>query len=152
MPRFNKLTTLAAAAAVSLAGLALRTPGIGTSGAGTAGAATSGPRSVFSAALAQQSHPTPAPSSVTAAGITLRSVSVELPSSDRMFSGDKDAEAINNNCLACHSAGMVLTQPALTRTAWQQEVEKMRGQYKAPVDEADVPAIVAYLASHKGAP
>ena len=40
--------------------------------------------------------------------------------------------------------------PALSRTAWQQEVDKMRTQYKAPVDDAAVPAIVAYLASHKG--
>jgi hypothetical protein len=93
---------------------------------------------------------TAAASTVTAAGITLRSVSVTLPGSDRMFPGDADAEAINNNCLACHSAGMVLNQPNLTRAVWQQEVEKMRGQYKAPVDETDVPAIVAYLASHKG--
>jgi hypothetical protein len=66
-----------------------------------------------------------------------------------MFPGN-DADAINSNCLACHSAGMVLQQPALSRTAWQQEVEKMRSQYKAPVQESDVPAIVAYLAAHKG--
>jgi hypothetical protein len=45
---------------------------------------------------------------------------------------------------------MVLNQPNLTRADWQQEVEKMRTLYKAPVDEADEPAIVAYLASHKG--
>ena len=45
---------------------------------------------------------------------------------------------------------MVWNQPNLTRAAWQAEVEKMRAQYKAPVDPADVPAIVAYLADHKG--
>src|ERR1700733_15212586 len=74
-------------------------------------------------ANAQQSKTAAAPSTVTAAGITLHSVSVDLPGSDRMFLGDAAAEAINNNCLACHSAGMVLNQPNLTRTAWQQEVE-----------------------------
>jgi hypothetical protein len=103
-----------------------------------------------SAAAQAQPSKTAAASTVTAAGVTLHSVSVELPNSDRMFPGGADAEAINNNCMACHSAGMVLNQPNLTRTAWQQEVEKMRAQYKAPVDEKDVPAIVAYLASHKG--
>ena len=87
----------------------------------------------------------------TAAGITLHSVSIELPASDRMFQGGSAAEAINNNCLACHSAGMVLNQPNLTQAAWKAEVDKMRSQYKAPVDEHDVPAIVAWLASHKGA-
>ena len=60
-------------------------------------------------------------------------------------------DAINNNCLACHSAGMVLHQPALSPATWQAEVEKMRSQYKAPVDPSDVPAIVAYLTAHKGA-
>jgi hypothetical protein len=102
-------------------------------------------------ARAQASKPAATPSEVTAAGITLHSVSVELPSSDRMFPGGDDADAINNSCLACHSTGMVLNQPNLTRAGWQTEVDKMRAQYKAPVDEADVPAIVAYLASHKGA-
>jgi hypothetical protein len=106
----------------------------------------------FTQARAQQSQPAAAPSTVSAAGITLHSVSIEFPNSDRMFPGGGDADAINNNCLACHSAGMVLNQPALTRSAWQQEVEKMRGQYKAPLDPADVPAIVAYLAAHKGTP
>ena len=104
----------------------------------------------YRVAVAQAQPSRTAVSTVTAAGVTLRSVSVEWPNSDRMFPGDADAEAINNNCLACHSVGMVLNQPNLTRVAWQQEVEKMRGQYKAPVDEKDVPAIVAYLESHKG--
>lgn len=107
-------------------------------------------RPAVAMALAQQPRPAAAPSTASAAGITLHSVTVDLPSSDRRFSGGVEADAINNNCLACHSAGMVLNQPPLTRAAWQQEVEKMRGQYKAPVDEADVPAIVAYLAAHKG--
>ncbi|HEX4367484.1 MAG TPA: sulfite--cytochrome C oxidoreductase subunit B [Rhodopila sp.] len=91
------------------------------------------------------------PAAATAAGITLHSVSVEFPASDRLFQGGPAAEAINNNCLTCHSAGMVLNQPNLTQASWQAEVDKMRSQYKAPVDEHDVPAIVAWLASHKGA-
>jgi hypothetical protein len=33
---------------------------------------------------------------------------------------------VNGNCLACHSAGMVLTQPALSAAQWRAEVEKMR--------------------------
>lgn len=84
-------------------------------------------------------------SAVSANGVTLRSVSVDLPDSGRMFEGP-GADAVNANCLACHSAGMILTQPRLTRAAWQAEVEKMRKTYKAPVDEKDVAAIVDYLA------
>jgi cytochrome c5 len=66
-----------------------------------------------------------------------------------MFPGDAKADAINNNCLACHSAGMVLTQPVLSRAEWQSEVEKMRSTYKAPVEASDVPAIVDYLVALK---
>jgi cytochrome c5 len=87
-----------------------------------------------------------APSTVTGGGVTLHSVSTNFPDSDRLFPG-AGADAINNNCLACHSAGMVLTQPRLSRADWQAEVEKMRNFYKAPVDATDVPAIVDYLVS-----
>lgn len=88
------------------------------------------------------------PSSTAAAGgVTLHSVSVDLPDSGRMFPGGSEADAINNNCLACHSAGMVLTQPRLSKSAWQAVVDKMRNTYKAPVAADDVPAIVEYLAN-----
>lgn len=90
------------------------------------------------------------PEQVTAAGITLRSVDVTLPSSDRLFPGGASAEWINNNCVACHSAGMVLNQPSLSRADWQGEVNKMRNVYKAPVEDADAAAIVDYLARTKG--
>jgi hypothetical protein len=90
-----------------------------------------------------------APSTVTGGGVTLHSVSVEFPDPARMFPGGTKADAINNNCLACHSAGMVLTQPALSRAEWQSEVDKMRDSYKAPVDASDVPSIVDYLAALK---
>jgi hypothetical protein len=46
---------------------------------------------------------------------------------------------------------MVLNQPALPKATWLAEVHKMINVYRAPVDEADVPAIVDYLASTKGA-
>lgn len=81
--------------------------------------------------------------------LTLKSVNVDLPDSGRQFPG-AGADAINNNCLACHSAGMVLNQPALPATAWQAEVSKMINTYKAPVAPGDVAAIVDYLARTKG--
>jgi cytochrome c5 len=89
---------------------------------------------------------TAAPNSVSDGGTTLRSVSVELPDPGRLFPGGDKAEAINNNCLACHSAGMVLTQPHLSRAEWQSEVDKMRNIYKAPIAAEDVVEIVDYLA------
>ena len=84
------------------------------------------------------------------APLKLTSVTVELPESDNMFTGP-GSEAVNNNCLACHSAGMVLNQPALPRTTWQAVVAKMIHVYKAPVEEKDVGPIVDYLAGLKPA-
>lgn len=95
--------------------------------------------------------PSPTPVDVAVGnGVTLRSVNVELPTSDRTFPGGAAAEAITNNCTACHSPGMVLNQPALTAAHWQAEVDHMRTNFKAPVAIEDIPAIVAYLASTNG--
>jgi mono/diheme cytochrome c family protein len=80
----------------------------------------------------------------------IKSTTVDLPSGDSLFPGGANADAINNNCLACHSADMVLNQPPLPKAAWEAEVRKMINVYRAPIDEADVPAIVDYLASTKG--
>jgi hypothetical protein len=87
---------------------------------------------------------------VTAGGVTLHSVSTNFPDPGRLFPGGNTADAINNNCLACHSIGMVLTQPKMSRAEWQAEVDKMRNTYKAPIDSADVPAIVDYLVNRTG--
>jgi cytochrome c553 len=89
---------------------------------------------------------TAAPSSVSAGGITLRSVSVVLPESQRTFAGGGAAEAINKDCLICHSAGMVLTQPEMSIAQWKAEEEKMRSAYDAPIDPKDDDVITDYLA------
>jgi hypothetical protein len=81
--------------------------------------------------------------------LSLKSVSVDLPAGDDMFPNGPGADAINNNCLACHSADMVLNQPALPMTQWHAEVDKMRTAYKAPIDPKDVDAILDYLVSVK---
>ncbi|WP_158809357.1 cytochrome c [Beijerinckia sp. L45] len=95
------------------------------------------------ASLATASEP-----SVSANGVTLRSVTITYPTSSRDFPGP-GADAINANCVTCHSAGMVFVQPPLSKQAWTDEVTKMRKVYGAPVAEADVPEIVDYLAALK---
>jgi hypothetical protein len=80
----------------------------------------------------------------------LKSVKIDLPDSDRMLPDGPGSDAINNNCLACHSAGMVLNQPALSKQAWAAEVNKMINNYKAPVAPEDVGPIVEYLTGLKG--
>jgi cytochrome c553 len=80
----------------------------------------------------------------------IKSVTVDLPAGDSLFSGGSSADAINNNCLACHSADMVLNQPPLPKSTWEAAVHKMINVYRAPVEESDVPAIVDYLVTTKG--
>jgi hypothetical protein len=82
--------------------------------------------------------------------LVLKSVSVELPTSDRTFPDGPGSTEVNNNCLVCHSAGMVLNQPAMPGAAWASEVHKMVSVYKAPVSDQDAAAIIAYLTRLKG--
>ena len=79
-----------------------------------------------------------------------KSVTVDLPPGDAMFPNGPGADAINNNCLGCHSADMVLNQPALPKAHWEAEIDKMRTAYKAPIDPKDVDGILDYLVSTKG--
>lgn len=94
-------------------------------------------------------------SSVSGGGFTLASASIDLPGDEAMFPDGPHADTVNNVCTACHSASMALTQPPMSADQWRATVTKMREIYKAPVDEKDVPAIVAYLVampSQKAAP
>ena len=87
-----------------------------------------------------------------AATITaLKSLKLDVPTSDTMFPASPGSDAINNNCLACHSADHVLNQPAMSKQVWAAEVNKMINNYKAPIASEDVGAIVDYLTALKGA-
>lgn len=83
-------------------------------------------------------------------------VAIELPVDTSPYPdlgpGQPAADAINANCLGCHSAGMVLTQPRLTEAEWRAEIAKMRSVYKAPVPEADDAAITAWLTAWSALP
>lgn len=55
------------------------------------------------------------------------------------------------NCVACHSAEYMLYQPASApRAYWDAMIKRMKAVFKAPVDDADMPAIVDYLAKTYG--
>ena len=74
-----------------------------------------------------------------------------LPTSDRMFPDGPGSDVVNSYCLVCHSAAMLLSQPAMTRSAWEAEVQKMRTAYKAPIPEEQIQTIVSYLAGLQNA-
>ena len=55
------------------------------------------------------------------------------------------------NCVACHSAEYMAYQPPTApRPYWDAMVKRMKMVFKAPVDDADMPAIVDYLAKTYG--
>jgi len=95
--------------------------------------------------------PATASTSVTGGGMTLTSLAIDLPESDREFPPGPGVEVAQANCAACHSVGMVLNQPALSHATWETEVHKMIAVYKAPVSDDDAKTIVAYLDRIKGA-
>jgi sulfite dehydrogenase (cytochrome) subunit B len=55
------------------------------------------------------------------------------------------------NCVACHSAEYMLYQPATAqRPYWDAMVKRMKAVFKAPIDDADMPEIIDYLAKTYG--
>jgi len=55
------------------------------------------------------------------------------------------------NCVACHSAEYFLYQPPnASRAYWDAMTKRMKAVFKAPVDDADIPVIVDYLAATYG--
>jgi len=88
-------------------------------------------------------------SSVTGGDVTLHSVNLKFPDSDNIFPGGAGADTINNDCLICHSAGMVLDQATLSRAGWQSIVDQMHNDFKAPFATEDGPTIVDYLVNLK---
>jgi cytochrome c5 len=78
--------------------------------------------------------------------LILKTVNVDLPTSVRMFPDGPGSDVVNSYCLVCHSAAMALAQPAMTRHAWEAEVQKMRTAYKAPIPEEQIQTIASYLA------
>jgi hypothetical protein len=79
-----------------------------------------------------------------------KSQHVELPADAAVFPDGPNVKVASQNCLACHSADMVLDQPLLPRATWAAEVTKMRNVYKAPINDADAALIVDYLTATHG--
>ena len=74
--------------------------------------------------------------------VKLRPDPVQLKASD--LPGYAKAQA---NCVACHSVEYMKYQPPnAARPYWDAMVKRMKIVFKAPIDEADMPAIVDYLA------
>ena len=76
-------------------------------------------------------------------------VSVDLPTSLTPFPAGEGAVIANAQCLICHSAGMVLRQPARTQEQWKETINKMRSAYGAPLPAEQVDVLATYLSQLK---
>lgn len=70
---------------------------------------------------------------------------IALPQDNIALPDRPGVEAVTANCTACHSADMILNQPALIRAQWQSTLTKMREVYKASIDSEADAAILDYL-------
>ena len=82
--------------------------------------------------------------------VTAAPVAYTLPEETAELKPGPGLDVVKNNCTACHSADYIQTQPRgpkYKKDFWQAEVTKMIKLYGAPIDDADVPKIVDYLAA-----
>jgi cytochrome c551/c552 len=78
-------------------------------------------------------------------------LTIDLPPETASFKPGPNLHVVNNNCLICHSADYVATQPPnLPRATWTASVTKMQKVFGAQISDADAAAIVDYLAKSYG--
>lgn len=73
-----------------------------------------------------------------------------LPPETAAFKNGPGVEIAMGQCLLCHSADYVSTQPPLARPLWKASVLKMRDKYGAPLPEERVEELVDYLVKTYG--
>ena len=78
---------------------------------------------------------------------------IELPPEASRLKDAPGVERANAQCMTCHSADYVITQPRGKPLAfWKAEVEKMKNVYGAQIPADDIAPIADYLTRAYGAP
>lgn len=79
-------------------------------------------------------------------------VAITLPPETGIYKAAPGVELALANCMICHSTEYVASQPPLPRKFWEATVKKMKEKFGAPTPDAQVAALVDYLAATYGAP
>ncbi|KWB75325.1 c-type cytochrome [Burkholderia ubonensis] len=82
--------------------------------------------------------------------VRFTATNVSLPSGNTSFPPGKGSEIANAQCVMCHSPGMVLRQPAMTKIEWKATIMKMRNAFGAPIPLEQVDDLARYLRSING--
>jgi len=75
---------------------------------------------------------------------------LSLPVDTTGFKRGLGSDLATVQCVLCHSADYVSTQPRLSRVAWKATVLKMRDKYGAPLPDDKVEPLVDYLVKTYG--
>src|SRR5665648_62369 len=62
----------------------------------------------------------------------------------------KGFDAVQANCLTCHSFGYIINQGQQSKKFWRGKVDKMIIHFKAPMTDKDVEIVTDYLFEHYG--
>jgi mono/diheme cytochrome c family protein len=88
---------------------------------------------------------------VLAAASLADTLRIELPRDTAMLKPGPGADMATGQCLICHSAEYITTQPRDKPLAfWKAEVEKMKKVYGAPIADDQIDSVAAYLARSYG--
>ena len=75
---------------------------------------------------------------------------VEVPYISYEIKMGKGFDAVQANCLMCHSFGYIINQGPQSRDFWKKKTEKMITHFKAPIMKEDVKIVTDYLFQHYG--
>ncbi len=59
-------------------------------------------------------------------------------------------DAVQANCLMCHSFGYIINQGRQSKAFWRGKVDKMIVHFKAPIGEEAAKSVTEYLYKHYG--
>lgn len=79
-------------------------------------------------------------------------VTITLPPETAAFKPGAGAELAQANCMTCHSAEYIATQPRMPRKFWEAEVKKMKEKFAAPLADENLAALADYLTATYGIP
>lgn len=88
-----------------------------------------------------------------AAATGAAALTIDLPTETTVYKPNSLAgyELVQRNCMTCHSAQYVASQPTTSsRTYWDATVKKMKKPFGATFDDAEIPAMVDYLTKTYG--
>lgn len=75
---------------------------------------------------------------------------VEVPYISYEIKMGEGFDAVNSNCLMCHSFGYIINQGHQSKDFWNKKIIKMIHHFKAPISKEDTVIITDYLFQHYG--